>query len=435
MQAEISSDFKFCDLYHKILKYKEGRLLWQHHYHGIKKSVLRKKKALFAAWLGYVFDGFDYMLITYVLLDIQKEFAMSTTETSTLLLAAFVARPLGGAIFGSFADKYGRRLAMIVSIITYSVGTFLCGLSTSYIWLFIFRMIIGMGMAGEYACSSSYAIESWPQHLRTKASAFLVSGFSIGNILASQVIPWVAQAYGWRMAFFIGLAPVALVLYVRRHAPESEEWAQAKAAGKVNKVPLTDLFTKKQLPITLIIFLVCYSIFSVNWPVVGLLPLYLKENGYAENVKSLMFWAGFGILIGTLIAGFIGDKLGEKKTFVYSLLLSLFFLFPVFYLPENNVLALGALLFFLLATNLGIAGLVPKYMATFFPAEMRSTGIGFIYNFAAIGGGVAPVIAAKLSERVGLGSALVYVTLFWTIVLVALVGLRLPERIQARMQK
>ena len=78
--------------------------------------------------------------------------------------------------------------------------------------------------------------------------------------------------------------------------------AQAKAAGKVNKVPLTDLFTKKQLPITLIIFLVCYSIFSVNWPVVGLLPLYLKENGYAENVKSLMFWAGFGILIGTLIA-------------------------------------------------------------------------------------------------------------------------------------
>lgn len=203
-----------------------------------------QKKALFAAWLGYVFDGFDYMLITYVLLDIQKEFSMSTTETSTLLLAAFVARPLGGAIFGSFADKYGRRLAMIVSIVTYSVGTFLCGLSTSYIWLFIFRMIIGMGMAGEYACSSSYAIESWPQHLRTKASAFLVSGFSIGNILASQVIPWVSQTYGWRMAFFIGLAPVALVLYVRRHAPESEEWAQAKAAGKVNKVPLTDLFTK-----------------------------------------------------------------------------------------------------------------------------------------------------------------------------------------------
>ena len=78
------------------------------------------------------------------------------------------------------------------------------------------------------------------------------------------------------------------------------------------------------------------------------------------------------------------------------------------------------------ATNLGIAGLVPKYMATFFPAEMRSTGIGFIYNFAAIGGGVSPVIAAALSERVGLGSALVYVTLFWTIVLVALVGLRLP---------
>ena len=104
---------------------------------------------------------------------------MSTTETSTLLLAAFVARPLGGAILVVLPINMAVVLAMIVSIITYSVGTFLCGLSTSYIWLFIFRMIIGMGIyAGEYACSSSYAIESWPQHFTYKASAFLVSGFS-----------------------------------------------------------------------------------------------------------------------------------------------------------------------------------------------------------------------------------------------------------------
>lgn len=391
-----------------------------------------QKKALFAAWLGYVFDGFDYMLITYVLLDIQKEFSMSTTETSTLLLAAFVARPLGGALFGSFADRYGRRLAMIISIIVYSVGTFLCGLSTNFIWLFIFRMVVGMGMAGEYACSSSYAIESWPQQLRTKASAFLVSGFSIGNILASQIIPLVAQHYGWRVAFFIGLVPVGLVLYIRRHAPESEEWQQAKFAGKVQSVPLIKLFSRQQLPITLIVFIVCYAIFSVNWPVIGLLPLYLKEVGYADSVKSLMFWAGFGILIGTIMAGFVGDKLGEKKTFVIGLILSLFFLFPVFFLPANNVAMLGVLLFFLMATNLGIAGLVPKYMANFFPTEMRSTGIGFIYNFAAIGGGIAPVIAAAISERIGLGQSLVYVTLFWTLLLVLLVGGKVPERIQAK---
>lgn len=227
---------------------------------------------------------------------------------------------------------------------------------------------------------------------------------------------------------------MVLVLYVRRHAPESEEWQQAKNAGKVDKVPLLKLFSKHQWPITLIIFVVCFSIFSVNWPIVGLLPLYLKENGYAENVSSLMFWAGFGILIGTLIAGFIGDKLGEKKTFVFSLMLSLLFLFPVFFLPENNIALLGILLFLLMGTNLGIAGLVPKYMARFFPTEMRSAGIGFIYNFAAIGGGIAPVVAAALSDWVGLGQALVYVTLFWTIFLIVLVGLRIPERIQSKMK-
>ncbi|MCK3655100.1 sialic acid transporter [Pasteurellaceae bacterium Macca] len=397
-----------------------------------KEVNSKQRMALFAAWLGYIFDGFDYMLITYVLLDIQKEFSMTTTETSTLLLAAFIARPLGGAIFGSFADKYGRRKAMIISIVVYSIGTFLCGLSTNFIWLFIFRMVVGMGMAGEYACSSSYAVESWPIHLRTKASAFLVSGFSVGNILASQIIPVVALNYGWRVAFFVGLIPVILVLYIRRYAPESEEWEQARNEGKTEKVSMLALFSKQQWPITLVIFAVCYSIFSVNWPIVGLLPLYLKENGYAENVKSLMFWAGFGILIGTLIAGFLGDKWGEKKTFVVSLLVSLVFLFPVFYLKESVVL-LGILLFLLMGTNLGIAGLVPKYMSKFFPTEMRSAGIGFIYNFAAIGGGVSPVIAASISNKIGLGAALIYVTLFWTLLLVIFVGLRIPERIQAIM--
>ena len=117
------------------------------------------------------------MLITYVLLDIQKEFAMSTTETSTLLLAAFVARPLGGAIFGSFADKYGRRFGDDCFHYYVFRRHILVRLIHQLYLAFIFRMIIGMGMAGEYACSSSYAIESWPKHLRTKASAFLVSGF------------------------------------------------------------------------------------------------------------------------------------------------------------------------------------------------------------------------------------------------------------------
>ena len=111
-------------------------------------------------------------------------------------------------------------------------------------------------------------------------------------------------------------------------------------------------------------------------------------------------------------------------------MISLAFLFPVFYLPSGNVAALGALLFCLLATNLGIAGLVPKYMAKYFPTEMRSTGIGFIYNFAAIGGGIAPVVAGALSERIGLGAALVVVTLFWTLTLITLVGLRIPDRVQ-----
>lgn len=163
------------------------------------------------------------MLITYILVSIQADLQLTNVQTSSLFMAAFVARPVGGALFGTLCDKFGRKPIMMAAILTYSVGTGLCGLSTNFAMLFTFRLIVGIGMAGEYACSAPYAVESWPKHLRGLAGAILVSGFSIGNIAASQIMPYIAQAHSWRLAFFLGIVPALIVLYIRRHAPESEE--------------------------------------------------------------------------------------------------------------------------------------------------------------------------------------------------------------------
>ncbi len=146
------------------------------------------------------------MLIFYIMYLIKADLGLTDMEGAFLATAAFIGRPFGGALFGLLADKFGRKPLMMWSIVAYSVGTGLSGPASGVIMLTLSRFIVGMGMAGEYACASTYAVESWPKHLKSKASAFLVSGFGIGNIIAAYFMPSFAEAYGWRAAFFCRFA-------------------------------------------------------------------------------------------------------------------------------------------------------------------------------------------------------------------------------------
>ncbi|MFC9270038.1 MFS transporter [Streptomyces zhihengii] len=400
-------------------------------YRQLERSQIR---ALFAAWIGYLLDGFDFVLLTYVLSDIATEFDVSLATASTLLVATFGSRWLGGAFFGSIGDRYGRKTAMVWSIVLYSVGTFLCGLAWSFAAIFFFRLIVGIGMAGEYGASSTYAVESWPARLKNKASAFLITGFAVGGLLAAQVYAPVVENFGWRSLFFLGILPVFAALYIRRTAPESPEWeAAAKEGGTDRAFSALALFRRPRLPVTLVLIVVVFLAFCTNWPVSGLMPSYLHSIGYdRETTGDIMFWAGLGTVIGTAASGFIGDRFGTSRTYAGVLLVSLVFLFPVFAVGADSTAMLVLLLFCFMGTNFGISGLLPKYLYDYFDARTRASGLGTVYNIGAVGGGVAPWFGAILGDRWGLGTAMAALTALGVVALVLLVALDVPGRLLRR---
>ncbi|MFE1773522.1 sialate:H+ symport family MFS transporter [Streptomyces sp. NPDC059008] len=446
----------------------------------------RQWKAMAGAWIGYLLDGFDFVLITLVLTEIAEDFRLSTATAASLISGAFITRWLGGAVLGALGDRHGRRTAMIASILLYSLGTFACGFAWGYTSLFVARLVIGLGMAGEYSASVTYVLESWPTRWRNRASGFLISGYAGGTVLAAELYKWVVPHWGWRWMFWIGVLPVLVALWVRRSLPEAGDWKRDVGAptGRPEQErpnPFRPLFTGRirswanaalaagasvalfcvftplgagaapwlagvaalcllafaaqlggrrgwLLYVSLMATVFCAFLYS--WPIQALLPTYLKTGlGYSPaQVTDVMFYAGFGTMAGCWLAGFVGDRFGTRRAYAGTLLASLAFVFPVFAV-HDSLPALGVLLFVLLALSQGISGILPKYLAGHFPTARRAASLGFVYNVGALGGAVAPVLGAHLAEGMPLGQALAVLTFGLTLVVILLVGGNVPQRL------
>ena len=189
------------------------------------------RRALLAASLGWMLDAFDVMLYSLVLAELVRAFGISLTTAGYLGSLTLVASAVGGVLFGVVADRLGRTRALSLSILIYSVFTAACGLATSVTMLAVFRVLLGLGMGGEWASGAALVSETWPAQHRGKALGLMQSCWAIGYGLAAIVTALVLPAFGWRAVFFVGVLPALLTWWIRQRVPEPAAWRAAQAAA------------------------------------------------------------------------------------------------------------------------------------------------------------------------------------------------------------
>ena len=448
------------------------------------------RKAFFAAWIGVLLDGYDFVLISFALPAIREAFDLSLVEGASLISAAFISRWIGGLVLGAVGDRYGRKPAMVLSIFMFAFGSIACALAPNFWVLFVLRLIIGFAMAGEYSASAAYVIESWPKHMRNKASGFLLSGYAFGVVAAAQVdkyfVTWVDSlhpGWGWRALFLTGIIPIVVAIYMRRTLPEAADWSEAKEKGHVEKndmlavlfggsrkvvnyiavvigfIALLLIFTQtvggtlavsllgavsavifiyliiqfdsKRWIIGIAIMLTIFASFMYTWPIQGLLPTYLRGVGMDQQVvANVVSFAGLGNAAGYIVAGFAGDRFGMRRWYVASLLLSQAIVFPLFMQNGQYVALVAGLLFFQQMFGQGVSGLLPKWVSSYFPVDKRAAGLGFCYNVGALGGAVGPVLGAAIAERLSLGLALAILSFGFAAVVMVSIGANIPRLLQ-----
>jgi len=400
-----------------------------------------QRRTLIAAALGWMLDAFDVMLYALVLAHIMRDLGMSKATAGGLGTLTLLASGIGGVFFGFIADRIGRKRALMLSILTYSICSFASGLATSVAMLAAFRFILGLGMGGEWNTGATLVAETWPTELRAKAISIVQSSWAIGYALAALVAGIVLHYANWRIVFFVGILPALVILWIRKDVPESEMWLERHRVAARSPSAITPdgskhdgfarIFQPPFVKYTFALLFVNFFGMFAWWGLFTWMPPYLslpvEQGGRGFGVMgttTLMVVLNlFGMFPGYASFGWVADYLGRRKSFIFytfmaSLLVALYASArqPWLLLVAGTVVAFFGTGFF---SGSGIIG------SEIFPTQVRARALGFTYNGARAMSSIAPFVIGRVGETKGLSWAFYLCAV--SFLLASLVATQLPE--------
>lgn len=388
-------------------------------------------RTLVAANLGWLFDGFETYALILTAATVLRRLAPGAPAgqvsflTGVTIAITLLGWGFGGILGGVFADYFGRRRALLASMVLYALFTGLTAVSWSWSSFLVLRFITGFALGSEWGTGTSLVAEMWPNHLRAKAAGLMQCGLGLGFFIASACWLLIGPLGpdSWRYMFLIGVLPALFALWLRRSVPESDQWSRAREQRaelrsraqdelsaqerSYTRLTLREILADPKLRrLTILGGLMSLATTLGWWGISTWVPAYVAQFA-AHTGRSPVAWASWagmiynaGAIAGYIAFGFIADAIGRKPAVMLYFGLSLV-LTPVLFLWTHSI----GLIVFVLVINgfctLGQYSWMPVWLPEFYPTHLRATGVAFVFNAARFIAFLGPLTAGAIISRLG----------------------------------
>ena len=388
-------------------------------------------KALIGSAVGYAMDGFDLLILGFMLSAISADLNLTPAQSGSLVTWTLIGAVVGGIIFGALSDRYGRVRVLTWTIVLFAVFTGLCAIAQGYWDLLIYRTIAGIGLGGEFGIGMALAIEAWPAKHRAKAASYVALGWQVGVLAAALLTPVLLPHIGWRGMFVVGIFPafVAWYLRVRLHEPEIFSQKQTElSTQKTSKLESFKLLVKDKATTKVSLGVVVLTSVQ-NFGYYGIMiwmPNFLsKQLGFSLTKSGL--WTAVtvcGMMAGIWIFGRLADRIGRKPSFLLFQLGAVISIITYSQLTAPTaMLVAGAFLGMFVNGMMGGYGAL---MAEAYPTEARATAQNVLFNLGRAVGGFGPVVVGAIVSAYSFSIAIAFLAVIYIIDMVATVFL-VPE--------
>ena len=388
-------------------------------------------KALIGSAVGYAMDGFDLLILGFMLSAISADLNLTPAQSGSLVTWTLIGAVVGGILFGALSDRYGRVRVLTWTIVLFAVFTGLCAIAQGYWDLLIYRTIAGIGLGGEFGIGMALAIEAWPAKHRAKAASYVALGWQVGVLAAALVTPVLLPHIGWRGMFVVGIFPAFVAWYLRTRLHEPEIFSQKQTELSTQKISKLESFkllikdkatTKVSLGVVVLTSVQNFGYYGIMiW-----MPNFLsKQLGFSLTKSGL--WTAVtvcGMMAGIWIFGRLADRIGRKPSFLLFQLGAVISIITYSQLTEPTaMLVAGAFLGMFVNGMMGGYGAL---MAEAYPTEARATAQNVLFNLGRAVGGFGPVVVGAIVSAYSFSIAIAFLAVIYVIDMVATVFL-VPE--------